>query len=157
MKNAILIALLGLLSISAMAQKARTVKTSDLSGIWKLEMNIARLVREETRDEENALGRAIARGVSGFLESFTDDLDIRFTFRKGGVMDITTRYGNEPMEHDSGRWTINSSGQLVIDGDADHKVNFDSNDGWVMSDGSLHPLNDDGSMNRNIRLVRINR
>ena len=154
MKN--LIILLTLLAAgTAAAQQYRTVKASEINGTWKLEMDIARLVKEETRNEDNPLGKAIARGVSGFIESITDDLDVRFTFNKGGEMDITTRYANEKLEHDNGKWSINKSGQLVIDGDADGKVSFDNSDGWLMHDGVLHPINDDGKVNEHIRLVRL--
>ena len=123
-----------------------------------MEMDIARSVRRETQDED-ALGRAIAKGVSGFIESITDALDIRFTFRKGGDLDIAVDFdsgsSDRKKEREYGKWIINKTGKLVIDGNAGNHVSFDGSDEWVMVNGALHPLQDDGSVNREIRLVRI--
>lgn len=155
MKKILILAFLALVGgMPSHAQQLQTVRESALTGTWKMEMNIASAIRRETTDAD-PLGKAIARGITGFVESFTEDLDIRFTFKHGGDLDIITRYAQEKPDHDSGKWRINKSGRLEIDGSVDDKVSFDGTDEWVLVNGALCPLRDDGTVNSDIRLIRI--
>ena len=144
-----------LMSVSALAQSK--VKERDLDGVWMLKIEIDEdNWKREIEDEDNALARAVIRGVSGLVDGILDEIDIRFEFKKNNEVRVSTQvFGEEEVEYTD--WNINARGELEI-GDTDH---WERNDDtiWLMEDGILVAYDKDGGYKKTddarVYLVRI--
>lgn len=150
-----LLALTLLMSIGANAQSK--VKEKDLDGVWMLKIEIdEENWKREIEDEDNAIARAVIRGVSGLVDGILDEIDVRFEFLKNNEVRIFTEvFGEEEVEYTD--WNINSRGELEI-GDTDHFDNADDTV-WMMEDGILVAYDRDGKYKKDddarVYLVRI--
>lgn len=118
------------------------IKEKDIYGTWMLRIEINEDTwKQELEEEDNAVARAIIRGVSGFVDGILDEIDVRFEFLKDNEVRISTEvFGEEDMDYSD--WYINSRGELEI-GDTEH---WDDNDDtvWLMEDGLLVAYDRDG-------------
>lgn len=143
------------MSVGALAQSK--VKEKDLDGVWMLKIEIDEEDwKREIENEENALARAVIRGVSGLVDGILDEIDIRFEFMKDNKVRVYAQvFGQE--EVDYAEWNINDRGELEI-GDTEHWQGTGDTI-WLMEDGILVAYDKDGRYKKTddarVYLVRI--
>jgi hypothetical protein len=136
MKKLIVLPILLLLTFGAMAQSS--LKEKEILGTWKLKIDLKEEFDKE-KDKENALANAILDGISGFMDTLFDAIDIQFTFKKYGDVEIRTNTSlNKKETVEEGTWEISEDGYLHIYGMKDSKVNFDKSEGWVLKKDRLY-------------------
>ena len=157
MKKITTILLMLTLLFGASANAQSKVKEKDLDGVWMLKIEIDEdNWKREIEDEDNAVARAVIRGVSGLLDGILDEIDVRFEFLKDNEVRVFTElFGEEEVEYTD--WNINSRGELEI-GDTDHWDDADDTV-WLMEDGILVAYDRDSNYKKDddarVYLVRI--
>lgn len=148
MKTPLLLVLLFLFAGATVAEAQTRVHYKDLSGTWKLEINID----EEDLDTENS---AWDRIVSNTVDGVLDEIDIYFEFKRENELRVVVDvFGEKEVEYSE--WHIND-GALYF-GDGEH---FDMDDSIWMFDGrNLAAYNEDqrGRLvkdNQNVYLQRV--
>jgi len=129
-----------LLGFDLQAQKK--VKERDLKGHWKMVFDIDEdFVEDELQNNDIPwLGKLVAEGVSGFVFSILDDIDIRMEFQKNNKLKITVNaFGEEEVEY--AHWHIDSKGALILDDDEED----DDDDIWLLDRGNLYAYERHGS------------
>ena len=119
------------LGVNVQAQKK--VKEHQLKGNWKMVFDIDEEFIEEELESNDIpwMGKFIAEGVSGFVFSILDDIDIRMEFERDNQLRITVNaFGEEEVEYAT--WYIDSKGALILDDD-DH-----DDDIWLFNQGKLY-------------------
>lgn len=144
------------ISLTATSVSAQQrVTESKLLGEWKLMINIEDEIRKEAESEDSALTRAFMRGLSGFIQSVLDDIEINLTFRKNGIADLVVITDTKVTEQEELKWHINARGQLVIEDIKSEKVSL-SNDGYWMFDGkNLISFESDGTLQKNVWMQKL--
>jgi len=135
MKKTLLLAgLLALVFSGARAQKS--VKESDLKGVWKLVIDIDKEeIKRDIEDEDNVLAEIFAKSITSAVFGIIDEIDIRFEFLPDNRLRVETNvFGESDVEYSD--WYINRDGELII-GDTDNvKVNNDDDDDYWLKDGN---------------------
>ncbi len=150
MKTPLLLVLLFLFAGVAVTNAQTRVHYKDLSGTWKLEIDIS---EEDLDGGDTALDRILSKTVDGVL----DEIDIRFEFKRENELRVVVNaFGENEVEYSE--WYI-EDGALYM-GDGEH---FDMDDSIWMFDGrNLAAYNEDrrGRLvkdNQNVYLRRVNR
>ena len=152
MKKILLVLPILFFVVSANAQ-TKKVKEKDLSGVWKLVIDIDKEdMTDELDEDDNVFARLIVKSVAGFVDGILDEIDIKFEFKSDNRLKVTvSALGEEETEYSD--WRINSKGQLIIE--ESDSFNTDS-DYWMFEGDVLVSYNDDGSIEENIYLVNMN-
>ncbi len=146
------LALCGLLAPWSASAQDR-VSAKDVWGTWQLQFDLKAEIREST-ESDDAFSRLVAAGVSGMVQAVFEELDIRFTFHRGGKASLSVEPPGEDASVEDISWHINGKGQLVIE-DVDREGMHISNDAvWMWQDGRLVAVEPDGRVNANLVMVR---
>ncbi len=134
MKKTLLLAgLIGFVFSGAMAQKS--VRKSDLEGVWKLVIDIDKEeIKRDIEDEDNVLAEIFAKSITSAVFGIIEEIDIRFEFLPDNRLRVETNvFGESDVEYSD--WYINWDGELII-GDTDNvNVNSDDDDDYWLKDG----------------------
>tara|TARA_B100001245_G_C22871345_1_gene419002 strand:+ start:960 stop:1427 length:468 start_codon:yes stop_codon:yes gene_type:complete len=154
MKKALLVLIIGAIALSSNAQNK--VKEKDITDkTWKLVINVDEELEEakkEAEEEDSFLGEVIVNSVSGLVSGLLDELEIYMEFRANGEVKVTVEaFGEREIEYSE--WSIDNRGRLRIS-DTD-RFKTDDEDYWMLEDGVLVSFEDDGELNENVYLVKI--
>lgn len=140
MKTPLPVLLLFLFAGVSVANAQTRVHYKDLSGTWKLEINID---EEDLEEGNTAWDRIVSKTVDGVL----DEIDIYFEFKRENELRVVVDvFGEREVEYSE--WHIDD-GALYF-GDSEH---FDIDDSiWMFDGGNLAAYNED----RRGRLVKDN-
>jgi hypothetical protein len=120
-----------------------------------MKFNIQEEARKEL-EEENILSKALAEGILGFVDAVLDEVTIRMDFQKNNRVEIRAYSDfNDEDEVEVTRWFIDEMGRLNFEDIKNEDVKVDFSDGWIMEDGKLYPMDDDGSISRAVYLKRV--
>ena len=123
-----------------------------LKGTWTMKFDLHGQIQKES-SPDGALEQAVLNGVTSFVETLTNAMNIQITFKANEAFIITTQYDRDKPEVKNGTYSINSKGQLRFSSDQ----NFNSSsDIWVLIGKNLYPVNEDGTINKSVFLTRIN-
>ncbi len=112
-------------------------------------------IHEEIKKQsepDNAFEQAVLNGVSGFVETLTNALNIKLTFKANNEVIITTQYDKGKVEVKKGNYTVNKKGQLNFTSESESST---SSDIWILDGEKIYLRNEDGSLNRNVFLSKI--
>ncbi len=142
----VLCSLLLVLFVAAPPALAQSrVKAKDLTGTWKLVIDL-----EVDREESES---ALERIALNFADGIMDEIDIHFEFRDDQeVKVLVNAFGEDDVEYSS--WEINDRGQLMI-GESDH---FDSDGVWMWDGDVIRAYDKSGNRleaKENVYLKRI--
>ncbi len=142
------------LSVATFAQQK--VKEKDLlDKTWKLIINVDEELEEakkEAEDEDSFLAEVVVNSVSGLVSGILKELEIYMEFRADGEVKLTIEaFGEREIEYSE--WFIDKRGRLRIT-DTD-RFQTDDDDYWMMEEGVLISFEDDGELNENVYLVKI--
>ena len=151
MKTTLLLALLLMSTFVSHAQ----LKEKDILGTWEMKFNIKEEAKKEM-EEENILARALSEGILGFVDAVLDEVSIRMEFQEKNRVEIRA-YSDFDIddEVEVTRWFIDKQGRLNFDTSKNADVNIDFNDGWVMEEGKLYPIDEEGSISRAVYLRKV--
>ena len=148
------IVMLAFLMTSSFLSQAQ-LKEKDILGTWEMKFNIQEEARKEM-EEENILSKALAEGILGFVDAVLDEVTIRMDFQKNNRVEIRAYSDfDDEDEVEVTRWFIDEKGRLNFEDIKNEDVKVDFSDGWVMEDGKLYPMDDDGSISRAVYLKRV--
>ena len=146
--------MLAFLMTSSFLSQAQ-LKEKDILGTWEMKFNIQEEARKEM-EEENILSKALAEGILGFVDAVLDEVTIRMDFQKNNRVEIRAYSDfDDEDEVEVTRWFIDEKGRLNFEDIKNEDVKVDFSDGWVMEDGELYPMDDDGSISRAVYLKRV--
>ncbi|MFZ9981854.1 MAG: hypothetical protein ACO3FI_07480 [Cyclobacteriaceae bacterium] len=126
-----------------------------LIGLWKMEIDIEKNSSQKSVAEKNIIEDALTEGLIGFTKVIAGNLDLRFNFKPGGKLEVTTRYGSEKAESSIGTWVIDKSGHLKINGDSKDLNDQKDDDCWVLRKGVLFQQKDAGAILLGGRMTMI--
>ena len=98
--------------------------------------------------------RMMIRGVSGLVEGILDNIDIYFDFQRDGEVKILVEAFDEN-EIDYAKWYINRNGELIIEDLDNDKIQFDDDDVWMMDGKFLVSIEEDGTIQENVYMTKI--
>lgn len=146
--------MLAFLMTSSFLSQAQ-LKEKDILGTWEMKFNMQEEARKEM-EEENILSKALAEGILGFVDAVLDEVTIRMDFQKNNRVEIRAYSDfDDEDEVEVTRWFIDEKGRLNFEDIKNEDVKVDFSDGWVMEDGKLYPMDDDGSISRAVYLKRV--
>ena len=122
-----------------------------LKGTWVMNLDIHEEIKKQS-EPDNAFERAVLNGVSGFVETLTNALNIKLTFKANNEVIITTQYDKGKVEVKKGNYTVNKKGQLNFTSESESST---SSDIWILDGEKIYLRNEDGSLNRNVFLSKI--
>ena len=122
-----------------------------LKGTWVMNLDIHEEIKKQS-EPDNAFERAVLNGVSGFVETLTNALNIKLTFKANNEVIITTQYDKGKAEVKKGNYTVNKKGQLNFTSESESST---SSDIWILDGEKIYLRNEDGSLNRNVFLSKI--
>lgn len=135
-------------------QAQQKVTESKLIGNWKLVIDIEEELEREADDEDNPFARMMIRGVSGLVEGIMENIDIYFDFQSDGDVKILVE-AFEENEIEYAKWYINNYGELIIEDVDNDNIQFDNDDVWMMDGNRLISIDEDGSVERNVYMTKI--
>ncbi|MBU2914841.1 hypothetical protein [Reichenbachiella agariperforans] len=145
-----------MLTVNLIQAQPGKVREKDLDGVWQLKIDLGDdFLEEEIDDEDNAMARVIMQATGSFVDGILDEVDIRFEFLDGGECKIyVSAFGSDP-EIETGKWSINKKGQLLIS-DTD-SYQSDGDEYWMMEDDILIAMEDGEILEEDahVYLVRI--
>ena len=123
----------------------------NIKGTWLMNLDIHKEIQKQS-EPDNAFEQAVLNGVSGFVETLTNALNIKLTFKANDEVIITTQYDKGKAEVKKGSYKINKKGQLNFTKDSDSTTNSDI---WILDGEKIYLKNEDGTLNRNVFLSKI--
>lgn len=99
--------------------------------------------------------KAILSGLSGFIETILDAVEIKFLIHKDGTYSVVVKDEDEE-EEEKGTWSITNQQLIRFDDLESKKLNVSSNNLWKYQNDTLYTLKDDGSINPNVILTKMN-
>lgn len=109
---------------------------------------------QEAEEEDNMFAKMIITGVSGLVEGIMENIDVYFEFQSDGEVRIKIDAFDE-REVEYAKWYISNRGELIIEDFESDNISFDNDDVWMMDGKRLVSFDDDGSMEENVYMVRI--
>ena len=151
MRNAIksIILFSVLINLQGFSQSPLTYEK--LKGTWVMNLDIHEEIKKQS-EPDNAFEQAVLNGVSGFVETLTNALNIKLTFKANNEVIITTQYDKGKVEVKKGNYTVNKKGQLNFTSESESST---SSDIWILDGEKIYLRNEDGSLNRNVFLSKI--
>lgn len=154
MKNIFpLLALFLIMTTSACAQNQQL--KNKITGEWLLKIDLTKSIQEETNEEDELLEKAILSGLSGFIETILDAVEIKFLIHKDGTYSVVVKDEDEE-EEEKGTWFITDQQLIRFDDLDSKKLNVSSDNLWKYQNDTLYTLRDDGSINPNVILTKMN-
>ena len=154
MKNILpLLALFLIMTTSACAQNQQL--KNKITGEWLLKIDLTKSIQEETNEEDELLEKAILSGLSGFIETILDAVEIKFLIHKDGTYSVVVKDEDEK-EEEKGTWFITDQQLIRFDDLDSKKLNVSSDNLWKYQNDTLYTLKDDGSINPNVILTKMN-
>lgn len=154
MKNIFpLLALLLIMTTSACAQNQQL--KNKITGEWLLKIDLTKSIQEETKEKDELLEKAILSGLSGFIETILDAVEIKFLIHKDGTYSVVVKDEDEK-EEEKGTWFITDQQLIRFDDLDSKKLNVSSDNLWKYQNDTLYTLKDDGSINPNVILTKMN-
>lgn len=154
MKNIFpLLALLLIMTTSACAQNQQL--KNKITGEWLLKIDLTKSIQEETKEKDELLEKAILSGLSGFIETILDAVEIKFLIHKDGTYSVVVKDEDEK-EEEKGTWFITDQQLIRFDDLDSKKLNVSSDNLWKYQNDTLYTLRDDGSINPNVILTKMN-
>lgn len=126
-----------------------------ITGEWLLKIDLTKSIQEETKEEDELLEKAILSGLSGFIETILDAVEIKFLIHKDGTYSVVVKDEDEE-EEEKGTWSITNQQLIRFDDLESKKLNVSSNNLWKYQNDTLYTLKDDGSINPNVILTKMN-
>ena len=128
------------------------IKERKLIGQWELKVDIEKAIEEESKDM-NLFERMVAGAVSGFVDQALSSIQLIFEFQSNDRVKLTVIGGDEAPEIEDLRYSL-FDGKLYIEDfeSADAKLNFDGY--WMWQDDQLINFDKDGSVNKNVYMIR---
>jgi hypothetical protein len=123
---------------------------AELKGTWSMKFDLHGQIKKEA-EPNGALEQAVLNGVSSFVETLTDAMNIQFTFNPNEELILTTQYDRNKPEVKKGTYTITKKGQVKFSSEPNFKSNSDL---WVLIGKNLYPVNEDGTTNKGVFLTR---
>jgi hypothetical protein len=142
-----------LLVITACGQNQNLEK--NLTGEWLLKIDLTKSIEEETKADDELLEKAILSGLSGFIETILDAVEIKFLIHKDGTYSVVVKDEDEE-EEEKGNWTVTDQQLIRFDDLDSKKLNVSSDNLWKYQNDTLYTLKDDGSINPNVMLIKMN-
>lgn len=154
MKKSLILTLGVILSLSTIAQQK--VKEKNITeNTWKLVINVdddLEEAKQEAEEEDSFLGEVIVNSVSGLVSGLLNELEIYFEFRADGEVKVTVEaFGEREVEYSE--WKIDNKGRLIISDT--ERFQTDDDDYWMLEDDVLVSYEEDGELNENVYLVKI--
>ena len=154
MKNILsFLALFLILTTSACAQNQQL--KNKITGEWLLKIDLHKAIEEETNEDEELLAKAIISGLSGFIETILDAVEIKFLIHKDGTYSVVVKDEDEE-EEEKGNWTVTDQQLIRFDDLDSKKLNVSSDNLWKYQNDTLYTLKDDCSINPNVMLIKMN-
>lgn len=154
MKNILsFLALFLILTTYACAQNQQL--KNKITGEWLLKIDLHKAIEEETNEDEELLAKAIISGLSGFIETILDAVEIKFLIHKDGTYSVVVKDEDEE-EEEKGNWTVTDQQLIRFDDLDSKKLNVSSDNLWKYQNDTLYTLKDDGSINPNVMLIKMN-
>lgn len=147
------LALFLIMTTSACAQNQQL--KNKITGEWLLKIDLTKSIQEETKEEDELLEKAILSGLSGFIETILDAVEIKFLIHKDGTYSVVVKDEDEE-EEEKGTWSITNQQLIRFDDLESKKLNVSSNNLWKYQNDTLYTLKDDGSINPNVILTKMN-
>lgn len=126
-----------------------------VTGEWLMKIDLTKSIEEETNEKDELLEKAILSGLSGFIESILDTIEIRFRIHKDGTYSVLVKDEEEKKE-EKGTWTITQDQLIRFNNLANKKLNVSSDNLWKYQNDTLYTLEEDGSINPNVILIKLN-
>ena len=145
---------LSILLFTSLVHSQEKVSEKKLLGLWELKMDIKSTIEEESEDKD-FFEKIMLKTVSGFVQNVMEEMEIRFEFKKQGVLYVSAAIDNEKEEKEVLSWKINRKGQLLIEDLKTQKISLKSDGIWTFYKGSLHQIDSDGKIEKNIRLKKM--
>lgn len=125
------------------------IQQRDLIGYWRLGLDMENAIRSEGQTTELP-ARALVNGLAALIGTFTETIDVQFRFLPDGKVQVITKEKNQDKIEES-TYKV-TDGRLILDGSKSESDQYART--WVSQGKRLHPLNDDGSVNRWVWLER---
>jgi hypothetical protein len=153
MKNILsFLALFLIMTTSACAQNQQL--KNKITGEWLLKIDLTKSIQENTKEEDELLEKAILSGLSGFIETILDAVEIKFLIHKDGTYSVVVKDEDEK-EEEKGTWSITNQQLIRFDDLDSKKLNVSSDNLWKYQNDTLYTLKDDGSINPNVILTKM--
>ena len=90
MKNILpLLALFLIMTTTTCAQNQQL--KNKVAGEWLLQIDLTKSIAEETHEDDELLEKAILSGLSGFIETILDAVEIKFLIHKDGTYSVVVK------------------------------------------------------------------
>lgn len=141
-----------LLVITACAQNQQL--KNKITGEWLLKIDLTKSIEEETKADDELLEKAILSGLSGFIETILDAVEIKFLIHQDETYSVVVKDEDED-EEEKGNWTVTDQQLIRFDDLDSKKLNVSSDNLWKYQNDTLYTLKDDGSINPNVILTKM--
>ena len=128
------------------------IKERKLIGQWELKVDIEKAIEEESKDM-NLFERMVAGVVSGFVDQALSSIQMIFEFQSNDRLKLTVIGGDDAQEIEDLRYTL-VDGKLYIEDFESENAQLDFDGYWMWQDGQLINFDKDGSVNKNVYMIR---
>lgn len=128
------------------------IKERKLIGQWELKVDIEKAIEEESKDM-NLFERMVAGVVSGFVDQALSSIQMIFEFQSNDRLKLTVIGGDDAPEIEDLRYTL-VDGKLYIEDFESENAQLDFDGYWMWQDDQLINFDKDGSVNKNVYMIR---
>ena len=128
------------------------IKERKLIGQWELKVDIEKAIEEESKDM-NLFERMVAGVVSGFVDQALSSIQMIFEFQANDRLKLTVIGGDDAPEIEDLRYTL-VDGKLYIEDFESENAQLDFDGYWMWQDDQLINFDKDGSVNKNVYMIR---
>ena len=126
-----------------------------VTGEWLMKIDLTQSMEEEITEKDELLEKAILSGLSGFIGSILDAIEIKFRIHKDGTYSVLVK-DEEEKEEEKGTWTITQDQLIRFNDLTNKKLNVSSDNLWKYQNDTIYTLEEDGSINPNVILIKLN-
>ena len=128
------------------------IKERKLMGQWELKIDIEKAIEEEAK-EMNLFEKMVAGAVSGFVDEALSSIQMVFEFQSNDRVKLTVIGGDDAPTIEDLRYTLIEGKLYIEDFDSDNaKLDFDGY--WMWQDDRLVNFDKDGTLNKNVYMIR---
>jgi len=128
------------------------IKERKLMGQWELKIDIEKAIEEEAK-EMNLFEKMVAGAVSGFVDEALSSIQMVFEFQSNDRVKLTVISGDDAPTIEDLRYTLIEGKLYIEDFDSDNaKLDFDGY--WMWQDDRLVNFDKDGTLNKNVYMIR---
>lgn len=128
------------------------IKERKLIGQWELKVDIEKAIEEESKDM-NLFERMVAGVVSGFVDQALSSIQMIFEFQSNDRLKLTVIGGDDAPKIEDLRYTL-VDGKLYIEDFESKNAQLDFDGYWMWQDDQLINFDKDGSVNKNVYMIR---